>query len=173
MNVKYYRVVPEYAYGDDRDEKRASQAALRASLGLTADDDGVVIVGPEAALELAIRGYIGRYTNIIDHIIPLPTNDSGNPQAEALSALVERLVDKLASAPGRMNERVQAEQPSNALMEVTETMLLEDCCTDNLQSYLSDGWRILAIQPQPDQRRPDYIMGRPTRPAIPKTAARG
>ena len=25
---------------------------------------------------------------------------------------------------------------------------------------ISEGWRILAICPQPNQRRPDYIMGR-------------
>lgn len=36
----------------------------------------------------------------------------------------------------------------------------EDCCTQEIQDLLKDGWRILAILPQPNQRRPDYILGR-------------
>ena len=36
----------------------------------------------------------------------------------------------------------------------------EDVCTDVLQQELNNGWRIIAICVQADQRRPDYILGR-------------
>ena len=47
----------------------------------------------------------------------------------------------------------------NFLSKVNQTKLLEDACTDMLQSALSDGWRIISVCPQPNQRRPDYILG--------------
>lgn len=45
------------------------------------------------------------------------------------------------------------------LFDVRTVHYEEDCCTDALQSYLDDGWRILAVCPPNDQRRPTYIIG--------------
>ena len=42
----------------------------------------------------------------------------------------------------------------------TRLLLLSDACTDELQGALRDGWRIIAVCPQPSQRRPDYVLGR-------------
>lgn len=50
--------------------------------------------------------------------------------------------------------------PGNLLASYNEVMLAEDSCTDALQDALNNGWRIIAACPQPDQRRPDYILGR-------------
>lgn len=38
--------------------------------------------------------------------------------------------------------------------------LLENACTDELQKETNENWRIIAVCVQPDQRRPDYILGR-------------
>lgn len=53
--------------------------------------------------------------------------------------------------------------PNIALYEVNEVKLLDNACTDLLQKHLDDGWRILAVCPPNDQRRPDYILGRKMR----------
>lgn len=58
------------------------------------------------------------------------------------------------------NTRCGQIQPHIGLWNMNETLLLEDSCTDALQDYLNQGWRMIAIQPQPNQRRPDYILGR-------------
>ncbi len=58
----------------------------------------------------------------------------------------------------------QVHMPNGFLHEVTEVQVLEDQCTNSLQEYLDDGWRILAVCPSIDQRRPDYIMGRAKKP---------
>lgn len=58
------------------------------------------------------------------------------------------------------NTRCEVHMPGQALSLYNEVQLLEDCCTDQLQSSLASGWRIIAACPQPDQRRPDYILGR-------------
>ena len=50
--------------------------------------------------------------------------------------------------------------PNVGLLAMNEVELLEDACTDNLQYYLDDGWRIIAVCPPNSQRRPDYILGR-------------
>jgi hypothetical protein len=55
---------------------------------------------------------------------------------------------------------IQVAIPNLALFAVDEVMLLDDACTDALNSYLKEGWRILAVCPPASQRRPDYILGR-------------
>lgn len=66
------------------------------------------------------------------------------------------------------NRKVGVHLSGNALSLYNELMLAEDCCTDELQHRLDEGWRIIAACPQP-QRRPDYILGRinPSRCAKP------
>jgi hypothetical protein len=58
-----------------------------------------------------------------------------------------------------MNERVKVVVPGPALQTYDMVKVENDCCTDHLQRRLTEGWRILAISVQPDQRRPDYILG--------------
>ncbi len=58
------------------------------------------------------------------------------------------------------NERVEVYTPGAGLMLFNSTLLLENACSDELQSALDNGWRIIAACPQPDARRPDYILGR-------------
>lgn len=43
---------------------------------------------------------------------------------------------------------------------INEVTWLEDACTQELQRHLDAGWRILAVCPANDARRPDYILGR-------------
>lgn len=87
---------------------------------------------------------------------------------EGLLARLSHVVEKLENVeipdpnniPGHIyNERCEVHTPGNMLATYNETMLLEDACTDELQTSMDDGWRIVAVCPQA-QRRPDYIMGR-------------
>jgi hypothetical protein len=45
------------------------------------------------------------------------------------------------------------------LMQIRRVEVLEDCCTDALQRKLDRGWRILAVCPPNDARRPTYVVG--------------
>ena len=87
---------------------------------------------------------------------------------EGLLARLAAVVNKLEKVeipdpqniPGHIyNEHCEVHTPGNMLATYNETMLLEDACTDALQTSMDDGWRIVAVCPQA-QRRPDYIMGR-------------
>lgn len=55
---------------------------------------------------------------------------------------------------------IQMHVPNFALLTFNQVEVEEDCCTDQLQSRLNEGWRILAVCPPLDQRRPAYILGR-------------
>ena len=57
------------------------------------------------------------------------------------------------------NTKVQVAVAGLGLLQIDEVQLETDCCTDTLNNLLADGWRILAVCVQPDQRRPDYILG--------------
>lgn len=53
----------------------------------------------------------------------------------------------------------QVSVANNALLAIQNVTWLEDACTQELQSMLDLGWRILAVCPPNDTRRPTYILG--------------
>jgi hypothetical protein len=74
---------------------------------------------------------------------------------------VNNLVKALADVEGRsFNSKCNVHVGGGLLVTFNELKLSEDTCTDALQIELNDGWRIVAVCVQPDQRRPDYILGR-------------
>lgn len=58
------------------------------------------------------------------------------------------------------NDRLNITVPGLGLLLLNEVILQPDCCTYRLNELMQEGWRIVAVCPQPDQRRPDYILGR-------------
>ena len=81
---------------------------------------------------------------------------------EQLMVLAEKPVKLIQEGGGgnTYNSRCEVSMPGHTLALYNECLLLEDSCTDDLQVQLNSGWRIIAACPQPDQRRPDYILGR-------------
>jgi hypothetical protein len=55
---------------------------------------------------------------------------------------------------------VQVHVPNLSLLSFNEVDVLENYCTNNLQKKLDEGWRIIAVCPPLDERRPTYIVGR-------------
>lgn len=60
----------------------------------------------------------------------------------------------------QMNQKVNVHVGGGLIVTYNEVKLEKDSCTDELQKELTGGWRIVAVCVQPDQRRPDYILGR-------------
>lgn len=175
-----YKVTPDHHYGEGSDEAYAKQASMLAEEGVIAPEDRHAAVYCEAqtALNLILKGYCGSYSipQKVEKVYEI--TDGGNtvgPTAEDLfNKMILRMSDVLqTTTQAGLNKRTGSQQPGEGLLVITETMLLEDSCTDSLQGYLSEGWRIVAVQPQPDQRRPDYILGRPAQVSLPDRAQRG
>ena len=58
------------------------------------------------------------------------------------------------------NEKCEVHIGNLGLLHINQLGYTTNSCTEELQSILNKGWRILAVCPQPDQRRPDYMLGR-------------
>lgn len=69
--------------------------------------------------------------------------------------------DILAAAQGGCaHTRIDITVPGGvALTNIARVTWLEDCCTQHLQKQLEAGWRIIAVCPPNDARRPTYILG--------------
>lgn len=80
-----------------------------------------------------------------------------------------------APSANTYNNKCDVHMPGNMMASYNEIQLLEDSCTDVLQTSLNAGWRIIAACPQPDQRRPDYVLGRfnPNKDGNESSASRG
>lgn len=81
-------------------------------------------------------------------------------QVDILNKMIGKALDNLKQT-SELSWNAKVAVPVNTwLNNVNEICLKEDCCSDVLQDHLNSGWRIMAVCPQPDQRRPDYILGR-------------
>jgi hypothetical protein len=159
--MRLYEIKAEYLYGEDREAKRAAQLALLAQLGAKEIGDARVLCDADTALALMHGGYCDRYS-FVEAATPV---HEVKPEID-VEALVAAAITKSVAAVGQLfNEKCGQEQPGPALMDIAETLLLEDSCTDALQEHFAAGWRLLAVCPQP-QRRPDYILGRPRSHAL-------
>lgn len=77
---------------------------------------------------------------------------------EEKSTSLESLVDKIKDTT--FNSKASVHVGGGLITTYNDLLLKEDTCTDDLQNELNNGWRIIAVCNQPDQRRPDYVLGR-------------
>lgn len=70
------------------------------------------------------------------------------------------------------NAKTQSPLSGPVLHSFNQVMLCEDYCSDQLQSRMNEGWRLIAVCPQ-ESRRPDYVLGRVAQPNLPEHAERG
>lgn len=56
--------------------------------------------------------------------------------------------------------RNQIMLPNNLMLEMKELMVSTNACTNEINECLKQGWKLIAILPQHNQPRPDYILGR-------------
>lgn len=113
-----------------------------------------------------------RYAGDIDQIArELPglhlQVETGELAGTAFQEIIRRLgaIESAIASGGygnaqTLNAKVNVHVPGLGLLMIDEVEVITNECTHSLQDYLQEGWRILAICPQPDQRRPDYVIGR-------------
>lgn len=90
-----------------------------------------------------------------------PTINNINAILQTIEDKAERLndlVDKIKE--NSFNSKTNVHVGGGLITTYNDLLLKEDVCTDALQTELNNGWRIIAVCIQPDQRRPDYILGR-------------
>lgn len=58
------------------------------------------------------------------------------------------------------NNTITFKNDNTELHKFNECKVEEECCTDELNKQLNEGWRIIAVCYQKGARRPDYVLGR-------------
>jgi len=90
-----------------------------------------------------------------------PTVNNINVILQTLTDKTEKinhLIDKIKE--NTFNSKTNVHVGGGLITTYNDLLLKEDICTDALQAELNNGWRIIAVCIQSDQRRPDYILGR-------------
>lgn len=90
------------------------------------------------------------------------------PTMGNLSSLLNQIEEKFSYIDKQLdifknqqfNQKVNVHVGGGLIVTYNELKLKENACTDELQTELMEGWRIIAVCIQPDNRRPDYILGR-------------
>lgn len=120
-------------------------------------------------LELDEKGeikYWNNYTANLNDIleitseIRLQKTDNLSLEARLINTIERYASGGSFSKEQQFNERVNVHISDIGLLKINEVQVLTNECTEDLQKYLDDGWHIVAVCPQPDQRRPDYVIGR-------------
>ena len=119
---------------------------------------------------VSFETYIGDFERIAQVINPnaIKVNALLNkvvPSGLEILEMINGIQDKMkviANADHLFNAKCEVHVPGLGLLAMTEVTWKEDCCTEELQEMIDAGWRIIAACPQPDQRRPDYVLGRST-----------
>lgn len=109
------------------------------------------VVNKETLLELTISNFEFKVNGQVKVVVNIQ---------EAFEEVENRQVNIMEGASTVYNNKCDVHMPGNMLAMYNDILLLEDSCTDALQSALTSGWRIIAACPQPDKRRPDYVLGR-------------
>ena len=79
-----------------------------------------------------------------------------------LNELSDKIMNKVINnAKHLFNSKLEVHQPNMPLFQYNQYQVIVDECTEDLQNnYIDKGWRVVCICPQPDQRRPDYIVAK-------------
>lgn len=147
---------------EEADRKLAERTALLERIGATPDPRLPLVVTGSQMIELSV----GKVAYEVIRELRPGIHDPFDPTDFLREFQV--VANKLLNAPAlndlthhsAYNARCEVHMPGQALSTYNELMLKEGPCTDELQDTIDQGWRIIAACPQPDQRRPDYILGR-------------
>lgn len=166
VNVKLYHIAlnSTYTWGSEREEfdKKVAEykaAGFETKEWVDGDHSHNFLANPEALvvdgariIELAVLGIDFKVKAEVKTLVDI---------SQELEEWAAKPVNLLAGpSSANYNNKCEVHIPGQALSTYNDLMLAEDVCTDVLQGHLNGGWRIIAACPQPDQRRPDYILGR-------------
>jgi len=98
----------------------------------------------------------GKFVGTFDDVAALAADGIECNIKRVRGILTERLIPDAVGAQNVINN---VAIPNVGMFAVTRLRVLEDQCTDYVQRWLDDGWRIVAVCPPNDTRRPTYILG--------------
>lgn len=191
--IKLYQVevrTSGYAYMAEHKKNHAKLAKVAGLLGLTMQELPPAQYKPQEEGEELKEAYVsatyatgddliildqGNFLQLVESGFPYEFKRTITTKLDSMFETVAGKVIETGTTENTYNQRCEVHMPGQALSTYNDLMLAEDHCTDSLQTHLDNGWRIITCSPQPDQRRPDYILGRfnPEKEARNNGASRG
>lgn len=136
------------------------------------NEEAIEILKEASVTSLEFRDDTTRDGKRLEYATPLPVVSADALQRLTLAGVkpvVKRVLDNSTTkslvdfgqrTTTYLNQKCSVAVSGIGLLSVEQVKIEADLCTDRLQELLDDGWRIVAVCVQPDQRRPDYILGR-------------
>ncbi len=127
------------------------------------EKDYVILPHIEYMVDLDIFAPVCRYPyRILRSIIPKAKGEGDiSDVLSKVEAKVELLLGNVNDVQkATFNERCNVHVGGGLIVTYNDVKLLEDSCSDRLQVELNNGWRVIAVCVQANQRRPDYVLGR-------------
>lgn len=158
---------PEYKYSIPDDEKEKHEEYKKSWELVTLEQaminypDKIELPYNSRRHVITLRQYESCYKYCeIKNIINVDTETQ--IQAIDLEQLANKISDRLGTNLTQFkNQKLEIHQPNMPLFTYNNFRVIVDSCTEVLQNeWISKGWRVVCVCPQPDQRRPDYILGK-------------
>jgi hypothetical protein len=143
---------PDYGWLD-KVKKLEPDAFVRWRNGAVSMRDKIGPLATQASLTENAWHYLPDGNALMDDLEIQAWNDAG-------IEISVRRVKGLASNARELQQTIfQVSVANVGLLQIQCVEVLEDCCTYELQRFLDKGWRIIAVCPPNDTRRPSYVIG--------------
>ncbi|MGG1444947.1 hypothetical protein ABE354_23435 [Brevibacillus laterosporus] len=150
-----------YSWSHTYKEEEAALSEGKMKFVTTSD---YVELKPNKEYLIEVESFIRKFPTIIIKI--RGTVQTSNSAVANMLKQMQEVQDKFQKALQSFDEKIEFNQKCDVhignlgLLNINQLGYAVDKCTQELQVVLNQGWRILAVCPQSNQRRPDYVLGR-------------
>lgn len=150
-----------YNWAHTYDEEEASLSEGKKKFVTISD---YVELKPSKEYLIEVEPFIQKFPTI--RIKIRGTVQTSNSAVANMLKQMQEVQDKFHKALQSFDEKIEFNQKCDVhignlgLLNINQLGYAVDKCTQELQVVLNQGWRILAVCPQSNQRRPDYVLGR-------------
>ncbi|QDX94680.1 hypothetical protein EEL30_21810 [Brevibacillus laterosporus] len=150
-----------YSWSHTYKEEEAALSEGKMKFVTTSD---YVELKPSKEYLIEVESFIQKFPTIIIKI--RGTVQASNSAVANMLKQMQEVQDKFQKALQSFDKKIEFNQKCDVhignlgLLNINQMGYAVDKCTEELQVILNQGWRILAVCPQSNQRRPDYVLGR-------------
>lgn len=111
------------------------------------------------------QSFVFSISDLMSSGLPFSCNNALSPKKEThylirLNAKIEKAIEEAKKTSYSQTVNIYSNADDQWLHKVNKVIVEEDLCTDELQKYLEQEYRIISVCMQKGARRPDYVLGK-------------